>query len=302
MPGAKNYVFTLNNYTVDDVNHISTLIDTAEITYIVIGREVAPTTGTPHLQGYVHFIRPKTILQCRTIVSQVAHYEVARGTPREAIAYCKKDGNYDEWGEIPGGQGKRNDWEKLRDYVKELGRRPTRRELINHSPHLYARHDRIMEICEGWLPEVQIIEGDLDLRAWQQALYDVLLEECNDNRRIRFYVDDTGGSGKTTFSQYMISKYPERVQILGVGKRDDMAYMCDPDKDIYIIDVCRSQSEFLQYSVLEMLKNRMVMSNKYGSTMKLLKKVPHVVVFMNEHPDRTKLSDDRYLVTNLRLL
>lgn len=299
MPGAKNYVFTLNNYTVDEVDHIAGLIETGEVGYVVIGREVAPTTNTPHLQGYVHFVRRKTLAQARTLVSERAHFEVARGTPREAIAYCKKDGNFDEWGEIPGGQGKRNDWESLREYVQELGRRPTRRELINHSPHLYARYERIMEICEAWLPEISIIE-EIELRPWQQALYDELLAECNDNRTIRFYVDENGATGKTTLAQYLISQQPARVQLLGVGRRDDMAYVVDPDKDIFLIDVPRSQAEYLQYSVLEMLKNRMVMSNKYGSTMKVLRKLPHVVVFMNEHPDMTKLSEDRYRITNLR--
>ena len=36
---------------------------------------------------------------------------------------------------------------------------------------------------------------------------------------------------------------------------------------------------------------------RYESSMKILQKVPHVYVFSNEHPDDTKLSADRMVVT-----
>ena len=38
-------------------------------------------------------------------------------------------------------------------------------------------------------------------------------------------------------------------------------------------------------------------SPKYNSRMKILDKVSHVVVLMNEMPDRNKLSADRYKIT-----
>ena len=43
--------------------------------------------------------------------------------------------------------------------------------------------------------------------------------------------------------------------------------------------------EFLQYQFMEMLKNRLVFSAKYGSEMHTLGATPHVVVFCTVAPD-----------------
>jgi len=125
--------------------------------------------------------------------------------------------------------------------------------------------------------------------------------ECTDERTIRFYVDENGGSGKTWFQQYLFSKYPERVQLLQPGKYIDMAYTIDSAKDIFLINVPRLGMEFFaaNFRILESLKDRMVFSPKYTPQMKILMKIPHVVVFSNERPPRNALSRDRYRVFNL---
>lgn len=96
-----------------------------------------------------------------------------------------------------------------------------------------------------------------------------------------------------------MQNYESRVQMLGVGRVTDIAYLIDPEKDIFLIDCERSASEFLQYRVLEQLKNRLVTSTKYTATMKVVRKIPHVVVFMNEEPNMNALSTDRYIVEHL---
>ena len=50
-----------------------------------------------------------------------------------------------------------------------------------------------------------------------------------------------------------------------------------------------------------MLKNQYVVSNKYKSHGKVVLKLPHVIVFMNEDPDRSKLSEDRYIVWDVAM-
>lgn len=45
------YAFTLNNYTDADYEALKTV----KCRWIIFGKEVAPTTGTPHLQGEVYF-------------------------------------------------------------------------------------------------------------------------------------------------------------------------------------------------------------------------------------------------------
>ena len=54
---TRNLFFTLNNYTEDDYNEIKEWIDklAAEEKYGIVCKETAPTTGTPHLHGYLEF-------------------------------------------------------------------------------------------------------------------------------------------------------------------------------------------------------------------------------------------------------
>jgi len=78
-----------------------------------------------------------------------------------------------------------------------------------------------------------------------------------------------------------------------------MAYVLDPLSKIYFFDCPRSkQGEFIQYDFLEEVKNGYVFSSKYESRNKVFPS-PHVVVFMNELPDMTKLSKDRYEIIRL---
>ena len=44
----RNFIFVLNNYTEEDVERLTKF----PCRYIVFAKEIAPTTGTPHLQGY----------------------------------------------------------------------------------------------------------------------------------------------------------------------------------------------------------------------------------------------------------
>ena len=83
---------------------------------------------------------------------------------------------------------------------------------------------------------------------------------------------------------------------LRVAKRDDIAHSIDENKRIFMFDIERASMEYLQYSILEQLKDGLVFSPKYDSRVKRIKSNAHVVVFCNEHPDPTKLSEDRYHV------
>jgi hypothetical protein len=76
---------------------------------LVFGYEVAPTTQTPHLQGYVAWDNPRSLDAFKTAISQKLHLEKTRGTPQQASDYCKKDGKFEEFGELPR-QGERTDW------------------------------------------------------------------------------------------------------------------------------------------------------------------------------------------------
>lgn len=99
-PQAKHWVFTINNYTPEDEERIKASYP--EIDYVVYGYEVAPSTGTPHLQGYVCMKSKKQLSAMRKIFR--GDLDVKRGTVEQAMTYCKKGGKFLEYGEPPSEQ------------------------------------------------------------------------------------------------------------------------------------------------------------------------------------------------------
>ncbi len=91
--------------------------DESAIRYIIWGREACPDTDRAHLQGYVEFTRGVSLSSAKRLLGDPAvHLEARKGTAAQAVTYCKKDGDYIEWGE-PSKQGRRSDIELVRELV-----------------------------------------------------------------------------------------------------------------------------------------------------------------------------------------
>lgn len=90
-----------------------------KVKYIIMGREICPDTGRRHLQGYVEFVNRKSLDMAKKILKDnTIHLEKRRGTQEEAIEYCKKDGDWKEWG-VRDEQGRRRDLEDCRNMLEE---------------------------------------------------------------------------------------------------------------------------------------------------------------------------------------
>lgn len=105
--------------------------------YWVIGSEIAPSTGTPHWQGFIwthHPVRFNTVHQM--LEGTRAHITRCDDKAYQIMVYCKKDGKFEEWGQPPkdqtaqGSEGreaslarwraidalaKAGDWDRLRE-------------------------------------------------------------------------------------------------------------------------------------------------------------------------------------------
>lgn len=290
---SRHWCFTINNWTRDHEQQLEAL--GASATYLVFGYETA-STGTPHLQGYIVFKNVKRFTTVQRLLPENAHIEAKQGSPKQAAEYCKKDGLYKEFGTPP--YSNSTPFDRFCEWVLQehnrTGSIPSEREVAQAFPALYVRYSKkLSDLARHLCPEPILQEGDLN--DWQKDLYDMFDHEPDD-RTIIFVPDEEGGKGKTWFQRYMQTKHPDKVQCLGIGKRDDIAHSIDENKSIFLFNVPRGGMEFLNYHVLEQLKDRLVYAPKYASRMKVMKNHPHVVVFSNESPDESKMTRDRYYI------
>lgn len=295
-PQARNWCFTLNNYGDEDVNRLSHLVETnSHVKYIIFGRETA-STGTKHLQGFITFSIAKRLSNVKKIIGKNPHVEIARNI-QASIQYCKKENDFEEFGITSGGgQGKRNDVEAFKDAVK--GGMLSLREIRDQHSDIYARYPRFcLEFIDDHYPRPSVEQ--FPLYPWQLSLKEKL-EGPADRRKVIFVVDLIGNSGKSWFAHYMTKLLGEdKCQVLLPGRKADMAYALRMGISVLFLDAPRSkQGEFIQYDFLEDMKNGYVFSTKYQSRTTYFDPV-HVVVNMNEEPDYTKLSIDRYEVIHL---
>ena len=278
-----------------DRDHVANLGGHELCRYLVVGREVGQS-GTPHLQGFVIFNRSVRRSRVSGLLPR-AHLEITRGTSEQAATYCKKEGDFDEYGTFPAGNRSNSVLQDLYEwgnaYIEEKGHAPTSPEIACAHPTAYLRYNRVCRLFEHKAPVPNLRDGTP--RQWQQSLADEL-DGNADDRSIKFYVDPDGGNGKSWFQGWYFSKNPDRVQVLSVGKRDDMAHAIDATKSVFFINVPRGGMQLLQYTILEQLKDRLVFSPKYNSKTKVLYNVPHVVVFCNEHPVMGSMTHDRYVI------
>lgn len=114
-----NWVFTvqyggLNQPTLDDVKPAIDQLEKLS-SYLVTGKEKAPTTGQLHLQGYVELKKPVRRTQLVKILA--CFWEPAKGTGQQAADYCRKEGDFYEVGELKEqdpGKREQNRWDEAR--------------------------------------------------------------------------------------------------------------------------------------------------------------------------------------------
>lgn len=97
MSRIRDWCFTLPNYTQEEEDKIKQI----DCDYIIFGHEIAPTTGTPHLQGYIYFKNRKSAKQMKKLLGDRAHFEKAKGNSKQNYDYCTKDGIFFEKGKRP---------------------------------------------------------------------------------------------------------------------------------------------------------------------------------------------------------
>lgn len=137
----------------------------------------------------------------------------------------------------------------------------------------------------------------IPLREWQQYIINIIKQKPDD-RKIYWFWDKYGNTGKTTFSKHLAIKY-KASYVSGSSK--DIKYAIinsKPKPKIIIWDIPRTQENYISYEGIESVKNGIFFSGKYESGTCIFD-IPHIIIFANFAPNTSTLSEDRWEIHNL---
>lgn len=299
--GAHSYwLITLNNY--EETGEYAR-IEQLGADYIVGGREVAPTTGMPHMHLLLYFKKKVRFSRIKRILPTAwARWILARDWKR-VRRYCIKDGDVVEIGTEPVAAG---------DAGRQAG--ATRKEAFASARKL-ADEGRIDEIDEElrvkYLPYYEKMAKESamararasalaslkshPLRPWQRALNSILEAEPDD-RTIRWVYDPTGGGGKSWFASDFVRRGVVRAQVILPASSRDISLVIDPLAKVFFFDIARTTGEHVPWKLVEELKNGLVFSPKYWGAFIHIPH-PHIVILSNAKcppcTDKEGFSKDR---------
>lgn len=254
---------TLNNWTEEEYNYLIQHFNADDkLKYWIIGKEFAPKTGTPHLQIYMEFTFQKYFSALQAMPVRWRLFRCTK-TTQVNVNYCAKDG----------------------DYVSNLDDKWFPKDDFNKLLH-----------AENMLEYKDVVWKD-----WQQAVIDDIDKKPN-NRTINWVYDSEGNSGKSFLCKYLALTHNV---VLANGKIADIfnqvMTMLDKEKKvprIILIDIPRSNLEYVTYSAIEKLKDGCFYSGKYEGG-KVIIPSPHIFCFANELPIFSKMSKDRWNVLDI---
>jgi hypothetical protein len=228
---AKHWTWTLNNFTETEEDQIRKWCEqhSADFTYVIWGKERGEN-DTPHLQGYAAFTKRISMHALKRILGRRVHAEMSKGTPDQNARYCKKDGDYVEFGTLPARRGKRTDLDAIYERVKAGA---TRDEIRDEFFKTYAKYYRAIDTLitdlqqpRTWETEVVVYWGKTGTGKTRQvfqfhALSDIYSHPGDQwfdgyhGQPIALFDDYNGSEFKLTYLLKLLDRYPMRVPIKG---------------------------------------------------------------------------------------
>lgn len=164
---AKHWCITVNNYGDADICQFTNIEESA--TYYVFGKEVGDS-GTRHLQCYVVFKSPKSLAALKKIwPTGYFEHKYQKSTNIQAATYCKKDGNFVEFGIIPeegrnlGGEKTKENWIQIR-LLAQQGK------LDEIPPKVFVGcFSNLVKIRDAFQPPVSNLTKPCGLWIWGKA-------------------------------------------------------------------------------------------------------------------------------------
>lgn len=134
---VRRFCFTWNNYKPEDLITVKNFF-VEHCKYGIAGEEVAPSTGTPHIQGFANLVRPMRFTTIKGHLDNSIHIEKANGTDAQNQEYCKKAGTWFEEG-TPIKRGQRTDLESVVSAIQNGANTHT---IASAHPNAFIRYFR----------------------------------------------------------------------------------------------------------------------------------------------------------------
>lgn len=257
---SKNWRFTLNNYTKEDVCAIVLKIEEF-CEWAVIGKEVS-STGTPHLQGALCF-KNKTrftsrisivadgVERIRSFINK-ANGRSSQQVKDDNVKYCSKEELLFAYNVYVPKKVKTINEDQFYDWEKEL------MEIIKQEPNERTIHWRWSE------------NGGVGKTSFQKYL-------CVHHNAIIL-------GGKAADCKNGICEY---VKTNGETPR------------LIVVNIPRSfSSDYISYEAFENIKDMCFYSGKYEGGM-VVGNSPHLIIFANVEPNKDKMSFDRWDISQI---
>ena len=228
----KNFCFTWNNYTQEDINIIESFYN-SKCNYLIYGEEIGEK-GTHHLQGYVQ-LKSQTRFNTIKKLLNKCHIEDAKGTPEDNKIYCMKEGKYKEFGLINIKGSNRIIKENLREQIKKCKSYNEVLEIEGVEKYLKFAKEYYYSLDKRRPEDYK----DITLRPFQNKIIEYLNREGT-NREILFVIDTQGGKGKTFLCSYLLNTRDD-IFVCENGKSADILYNYSKNlKKNILIDIKRS--------------------------------------------------------------
>nr|QXN75459.1 MAG: replication associated protein [Virus sp.] len=136
-----------------------------------------------------------------------------------------------------------------------------------------------------------------NLYPWQQQVVDTLNKKP-EKRKIYWIHDPTGNKGKTELCRYLFRQ--KLICWIRTAKTNDIKYILSEFKNCrdIIFDLPRNHGRFIDYGLLEELKDGLLFSGKYEGLVREIA-IPHIFIMSNELPQPNKLTEDKLVIINI---
>lgn len=222
---SKRWTFTINNYTEEDKENAKVW----DYKYIIMGYEIAPNTGTPHIQGYVVFNREHRLSAVKKLHG-TAHWETAKASTEKNIEYCSKSGDFEEIGTRPKTAKEKGEDEKTR--WKNIIAMAKAGTLEENEPKIYYQTYKTAEALKTRYMGAPAIEKTVYVywgptatgkskRAWEEAGMDAFPKDPRTkfwngyNEQKHVILDEFRGGIDISHMLRWLDRYPTIVEVKG---------------------------------------------------------------------------------------